>query len=134
MHSAAMVADTYQKAQVQSRSPLELVVMLYDGADRYLSQARDAIERRDTAAKHEAISKALAVVAELQNNLNMDAGGEVAASLDTLYTFINEKIIEANVNNDSTSVDKAHKVLLPLREAWTELATATPSNESGETR
>ena len=80
MHSAAMVADTYQKAQVQSRSPLELVVMLYDGADRYLSQARDAIERRDTAAKHEAISKALAVVAELQNNLNMDAGGEVACT------------------------------------------------------
>lgn len=134
MHTAAMVADAYTRTEVQSRSPLELVVMLYDGADKYLSQARQAIEERDAVAKREAISRALAVVSELQNNLNLEAGGEIAASLDVLYSFVNEKLVDANVKNDPSAVEQAIKVIKPLREAWTQLATPAATQVSGGAR
>ena len=134
MHTAAMVADAYTRTEVQSRSPLELVVMLYDGADKYLSQARQAIEQRDAGAKREAISRALAVVSELQNNLNLEAGGEIAASLDALYSFVSEKLVDANVKNDPAAVEQAIRVITPLRDAWTELATPAATQVSGGAR
>ena len=134
MHTAAMVADAYTRTAIQSRSPLELVVMLYDGADKYLSQARLAIERRDAVAKREAISRALAVVSELQNNLNLDAGGEIAASLDSLYSFVNEKLVDANLKDDATAVDQAIRVITPLRDAWTQLASPAATETSGDAR
>ena len=134
MHTAAMVADAYTRTAIQSRSPLELVVMLYDGADKYLSQARQAIERRDAVAKREAISRALAVVSELQNNLNLDAGGEIAASLDSLYSFVNEKLVDANLKDDATAVDQAIRVITPLRDAWTQLASPAATETSGDAR
>ena len=134
MHTAAMVADAYTRTAIQSRSPLELVAMLYDGADRYLSQARDAIEQRDGAAKREAISRALAVVSELQNNLNLEAGGEIAASLDSLYSFVNEKLVDANLKDDAAAVEQAIRVLTPLRDVWTQLASPATTEASGDAR
>ena len=134
MNRAAMVADAYMKTEVQSRSPLELVVMLYDGADKQLSHAREAIERQDGAAKREALSRALALVSELQNNLNLEAGGEIDASLDSLYSFVNEKLIDANLKDDGKAVEQAIRVLRPLRDAWTQLASPGPTEATGETR
>jgi len=55
---ASRAASSYLQTEVQSRTPLELVVMLYDGALRFLSNARSAIERNDIAARREAISRA----------------------------------------------------------------------------
>ena len=134
MHSAAAVVDAYRRTEVESRSPLELVVMLYDGANRYLSQARDAIERHDSSAKHEAISRALAVVSELQNTLNIGAGGEIATSLDSLYTFVSQALVDANVNDSVDHVDQALRVLVPLRDAWSQLATVPTEDAIGGLR
>ena len=134
MHTPAVAAGAYVRTEIQSRSPVELVVMLYDGANRCLSQAHDAIERQDGRAKREAISGALAIVMELQNNLDMEAGGEIAASLDSLYGFVNEKLIDANRQDDATAVDQAIRVLAPLREAWSQLARGSVASAAGEPR
>jgi flagellar protein FliS len=134
MHTPAVAAGAYVRTEIQSRSPIELVVMLYDGANRCLSQAHDAIERQDGRAKREAISGALAIVMELQNNLDMEAGGEIAASLDSLYGFVNERLIDANRQDDSSAVDQAIRVLTPLREAWIQLARGSVGSAAGEPR
>lgn len=134
MHTPAVAAGAYVRTEIQSRSPIELVVMLYDGADRCLSQAHDAIERQDGKAKREAISRALAIVMELQNNLCMEAGGEIAASLDSLYGFVNERLIDANGQDDAAAVDQAIRVLTPLREAWTQLARGGVASPEGARR
>ena len=84
---AARGINTYRQTEVQSRSPLELVVMLYDGALRFTADARDAMIRRDIRSRQQHLSKALAVVSELQNTLDMESGGEVAEHLDKLYGF-----------------------------------------------
>ena len=76
--------NSYRQTEIQSRSPLELVVMLYDGALRFTADARDAMVRRDIRARQQHLSRALAIVSELQSTLDMDTGGDVAEHLDKL--------------------------------------------------
>lgn len=122
----ARAASVYQQTHVQSRSPVELVAMLYDGLLRFLGEARDAIGRGDLVIKREKISRALAIIAELQNTLNMREGGEIATSLDALYTYVNGQLLDANMHHTTAGVEEAIKVLSPLREAWSQLASQPP--------
>lgn len=115
-------AAAYRQVDVQSRSPLELVVLLYDAAIRAVGEARGAIERRDLAAKRDQISRALGIIGELQSSLNMEAGGEIAASLDRLYAFVNERLVAASAANDTGALDECVRTLAPLRSAWAEIA------------
>lgn len=115
-------ANAYIQTHVQSRSPLELVVMLYDGALRFLRDARAAIERDDAAAKRTAMSRALAILSELQSTLNMDAGGELAQQLDALYTYVNGRMLDASMKGDLAALDESARLLETLRSAWTEIA------------
>ena len=116
-------AQAYLQTHVQSRSPLELVVMLYDGLLRFLGDAGGAIDGGDLPAKRDAISKALAVLSELQSTLNMEQGGEVATSLDALYTYVNGRLLDASMQNDRAPLDESARLLRTLREAWAEIAT-----------
>ena len=119
---------TYQRTQVQSRTPLELVVMLYDGALKFLHQAREAIERGDIAARREASSRAITIISELQSTLNMEQGGELAQRLDELYAYVNARIIAAAAENHVGPIDDATRVLNVLRDSW--VAIATPAAEA----
>lgn len=120
-------AQAYLQTQVQSRTPVELVVMLYDGAIKFLGQARDAMRAGDLVAKRHALSRGLAIVQELQNMLNMDAGGAVAERLDGLYTYIAGRCYEANAQRDAGGLDEAIRLLTPLRDAWATLAAQGPT-------
>lgn len=124
----------YKRTQVQSSSPLELVVMLYDGALASMHVARAAIERRDIAARRDALAKVLAIVNELQSTLNMAQGGAVAASLDELYAYVNARLLLAASQNAVAPLDDAIRVLAPLRDAWAAVAvppaaTAEPAGD-----
>ena len=94
--SFARGAEAYQQTLVQSRSPLELVVMLYDGAIRFVEQAAEAMDRRDMPAKAEAMSRSFAILAELQNTLNVRDGGEVARQLDALYAHMHDRLVASS--------------------------------------
>jgi flagellar protein FliS len=118
----ARAAQTYIQTQVNSRSPLELVVMLYEGLIRFTTEARGAIERRDLAAKRTAMSRALAVLSELQSTLNMNDGGDLARSLDGLYSYMNARMLDASMQNDVVPLDETLKLAGTLREAWIEIA------------
>jgi flagellar protein FliS len=123
MSFAGRGLDSYRQTQAQSRTPLELVVMLYDGALTFLAVARDAIERRDIAARRKALSNALAIISELQSTLKIEEGGELAASLDELYGYASRRLLEAAAKNDVTPLDEVRKVFEILREAWSSIAT-----------
>jgi flagellar secretion chaperone FliS len=114
--------STYRQTQVQSRTPLELVVMLYDGALKFLSQARDAIERGDIPARRDASTRALAIISELQSTLNMEQGGELAERLDALYGYVNVCILQAAAENAVGPLDSATRVLATLRDSWVTIA------------
>lgn len=115
--------STYRRTEVQSRTPLELVVMLYDGSLASVHQARAAIERGDVATRGVAISRAMAIVNELQSTLNMEAGGDLARQLDDLYTWINGRLLAATAENSATALDEVARVLAKLRESWSSIAS-----------
>lgn len=126
----ARAASAYQQVQVTSRSPLELVVLLYDGALASLAQARTAMERRDLHAKARAMTKTMAIVHELQSTLNFENGRDVAVNLDRLYTFVTARLVDANIRLDPAPLDEAERVLVSLRDAWAQVATA-PVSKAG---
>ena len=121
-------AQAYLQTQVQSRTPMELVVMLYDGAIKFLGQARDAMAAGDLIGKRQSLSRGLAIVQELQNMLNMEAGGEVAERLDGLYTYIQSRCYDANAQRDPAGFDEAVRLLTPLRDAWAAVANEPPTS------
>jgi len=124
--------NTYRQTQVQSRTPLELVVMLYDGALVSLSSARAAIERRDIASRRDSIGRALAIISELQSTLNLEQGGEVAAQLDDLYEFASRRLLDATIKNEVTPVDEVTRVFTTLRDAWQTIAAAPVAAAAGQ--
>jgi flagellar protein FliS len=101
--------------------------MLYDGAVRFVDEARMAHARNDIGARAIAISKALAIIGELQNTLDMEKGGAVAEQLDNLYTYINSRLIDVTVKKDIAACDEVHKLLTTLRDAWSQVSSQTPA-------
>jgi flagellar protein FliS len=112
----------YRSIETQSRTPLELVVMLYDGALRFLGNGRDAIARNDIRARGEAFSRLLAIISELQNTLDVERGGPVASSLDGLYDFMKARVMDSAIANDAAPLDEVKRVLETLRDGWQQIA------------
>jgi flagellar protein FliS len=126
MHATVRGAAAYQQTSVQSSSPLELVVLLYNGLLTHLIATREAAARGDLVARRNHLSKTMAIVSELQSTLNMSEGGNVATSLDALYTYITDRLIDFNVRSDRAALDEIERLITPLRDAWAEIATTRP--------
>jgi|SRR5581483_382540 len=116
--------DSYKQTQVQSRTPVELVVMLYDGAIASLTSASDAIGRKDIAARRDALSRAMAIISELQSTLNMEKGGEIAVSLDRLYDYANLRLLDGAMRNDAKPIEEVKRLFEILRDGWNHAASA----------
>ena len=128
--SYAHAANAYRRTQATAGTPLELVVMLYDGALRFLSDAQEAMSRRDIRARHVALDKTLAIVGHLQSTLDTERGGNVAFELDRLYSYISGRLLEGAARNDPKAFDEATSLLANLRDAWHSIATAPPQTAS----
>ena len=125
MVKAARGADAYRRMDVETRSPMELVVMLYDGALRFVGDAREAIARRDVKARTEASRRALDIVSELQNTLNLEQGGDIARELDRLYSYVCTRLLDVT-RGDAAAADEVYKLLGMLRDGWSQAQIATP--------
>jgi len=117
-------AQSYLQTQVQSADPMQLVVLLYDGALKQAAIARDALVRKDIPARRVAMGKALAIVGELQTTLDLERGGKIAADLDGLYSYVTSLLLDAVVKQDAQPVAEAMGILTTLRDAWQQVAAA----------
>jgi flagellar protein FliS len=124
MLTSSAPTNAYLRTQVQSSTPLERVVMLYDAAIRALDGARESMTQHDLLARRAAISKLLAIVTELQNTLDLDRGGKIAQDLDRLYDFVLTRILDALTSQQPAGLDDARRVLVPLRDAWQAIAAS----------
>jgi flagellar protein FliS len=120
--TSAQAAARYRTTQIQASSPLERVVLLYDGAIRFIDAARAAIERKDIGARRIALGRAIAIVGELTSTLDMERGGEVAKSLDALYAFVSRRLLDAARQQQVAPLDDCRRILDTLREGWREAA------------
>ena len=114
--------EAYRRTQVQSRTPLELVVMLYDGALKFLAMAREGIDRRDMRARREGLERTLAIIGDLQSTLNFEQGGDIAVELNRLYSYANLRLLEAAMRNDAERVDEVRRIFEILRDGWATIA------------
>lgn len=113
--------DQYQKTAVTSASPLQLVIMLYDGALRFIDEAERALQSKDRYVRNEKIQKAQRIVAELTASLDTQRGGEIATNLTALYNFVYGQLVESNLNETPDGLRAARQVLSELRTSWVEL-------------
>ncbi|HHZ19990.1 MAG TPA: flagellar export chaperone FliS [Firmicutes bacterium] len=112
--------ERYKQTRVETAGPLQLIIMLYDGAIRFTRQAAHAIEERDYEKANEYLKRAQDIIDELNFSLNLEAG-DIAKNLQQLYEFINHQLVQANVKKDAASLQSVERILVTLRSAWDEL-------------
>ena len=122
---ASRGALAYRTVDAQSRSPIELVVMLYDGAIRFLGDAREAHERNDHRGRATGVSKAMAIVGELRSTLNVDEGSSLALELDRLYDYMFGRLLDITTKRDMSGLDEVQRLLITVREGWVQVSAAT---------
>ncbi|WP_313290155.1 flagellar export chaperone FliS [Stutzerimonas nitrititolerans] len=105
-------------AQLVDATPHRLIQMLMEGGLTRLAQARGAMERNDVALKGTLIGKTIDIVGGLRQGLNLEAGGEVAANLDSLYIYMTTRLVEANRKNDPTILDEVAGLLREIKSGW----------------
>jgi len=110
--------STYQEHTVTTQSKGRLVVLLYEGAIKFLRQAIEQIEARNWAEKGKYITKAMAIIEELNSALDTDRGGEVAENLRRLYDFMIGHLERANMNRDAEPLREVIALLEDLNGAW----------------
>jgi flagellar protein FliS len=114
--------NAYRENSIMTASPEQLVVMLYDGAGRFLRQAEGSMLDGSWLVASEKLSRAEAIIDELLATLDMDAG-EVADRLQSIYIFCKTRLIEARIERDSVRVDQVARLLRELRDAWSQVRT-----------
>jgi flagellar secretion chaperone FliS len=122
-------ARAYQAQSVLTASPGQLVLMLYDGALRFLGHAHDAlVAPEDSPRRIEIINtnliKTQNILAELQASLNLEAGGEHAANLSRLYDYYMRRLLEANMKKKVEPVIEVENLVRQLRDGWAEMLCA----------
>ncbi len=111
--------DVGLETSVMGADPHKLIAMLFQGALLAISEAKYEMQNRHMEAKGKAISKAIAIIGEgLQASLDMKSGGEIAQNLFGLYSYMNKRLVEANLNNDTTMLDEVTRLLAELQDAW----------------
>jgi flagellar secretion chaperone FliS len=131
------LANRYREVAVSTATPLQLIVMLYDEAICSLQEARGHLERKDIGSRSRALNKSIAIISELQSCLNLQAGGEIASSLNRLYDYMKRRIFRANVEQSIQPIAEVEILLENLRAAWRELvgqSSATPAQAAEQTR
>lgn len=109
----------YKATSIQSASREKLLLMMYEGAIKFVKLALAAMEKKDIAGRGENIGRAFDIVLELNNTLDHKVGdGELAKQLEQLYMFITDQFTKANINNDAKPLREALKILETLYEGW----------------
>lgn len=114
--------EAYQDASITTQSKGNLIVMLYDGAVKFLKLAVKEIDEKDPEAKGKYIVKAQNIINELNTVLDLDAGGEIAANLRRLYLFMNQRLSEANLKQDPQKIKEVITLLEELNQSWKAIA------------
>lgn len=114
--------EVYQDTAVTTQSPQRIVIMLYDGAVKFLKLAIDAMEDRNYEAKAQYISRAMDIINELNAVLDMEAGGEIAENLRKLYIFMLSHLNHASIKMDTQMINDVIGLLEELNKGWQEIA------------
>jgi flagellar secretion chaperone FliS len=116
---------SYQQVATKTAPPGQLVLMLYEGAAKFLERALAGFDIEDPADSNEAINnniiRAQDIIFELNVTLNMNEGGQLATTLRSLYEYMDRRLMEANLKKDKAILKEVLDRVLVLRDAWSQM-------------
>lgn len=118
----ASMRNKYLENSIQTATPAQLLIMLYDGAIRFCKIGSEAIKKKDYSTANENLCKAQAIVNEFI--VTLDRNTNVAETLLPLYQYMNAQLVEANLRKNVELVDEVLGYLTDLKETWMQAARA----------
>ncbi len=109
----------YNNSKVLTASPAELTMMLYDGAIKFCNMAIVAVENKDIQKAHTNITKTERIIDYFRQTLDMKY--PVAEDFDRVYTYLNQRLVEANIKKDKEILEEVNQHLRTMRETWREI-------------
>jgi flagellar protein FliS len=123
MTPTQLVPNAYKESSILTAPQERLIVMLYDGARRFLIQGAMAMGQGDVATSNERMQRAEAIIEELLTTLDLSVG-EIAERLQAIYLFCLRRLNEARFARDPEMIEGVASLLGELRESWASIATA----------
>jgi flagellar protein FliS len=121
MSNVAASHAAYRRGEVLAATPGQLVVMLYDGARRFLRQTVTAMEAGEVERAHTALRYGERIISHLDGTLDYDQG-ELPQRLHSIYVFCLSQLNAARIGQDTAKVEQVSGLLGELREAWSQAA------------
>lgn len=125
-----LIGRSYLQVATQTASPGHLVLMLYEGAIRFLEHSLQGFQMDDPAESNQTINnnilRAQAILDELSGALNLGEGGEFASNLRGLYSYLDRRLQESNLRKEQEGIVEAIRHLSILRDAWREMLSKAP--------
>lgn len=111
----------YKKASVTTYDQGTLIIMLYEGAIKFLKIAEKKIKVQDFEGVHHSLAKTKSIISELQSSLNVKDTGEIGNNLQRLYQYMYDRLIDANINKDAIIVKEVIHLMTELLLGWKEI-------------
>jgi flagellar protein FliS len=120
--NASLAMNQYKEVRVQSSvmdaTPHRLIQMLMEGVLEKIALAKGNILRKEIAQKGENIGKAITIVGGLQASLDKEKGGELAENLNSLYDYMAQRLLMANIQSDDAILDEVAGLMLEIKAGW----------------
>ena len=116
-----MINNAYQQYQynsIMSASPERLMIMLFDGALKFVKLARKDIEQKNLAGANYNLTRAQDIITELDQSLDMSY--DVSENLASVYDFIYRQLVNANIKKDVYGLDIVESMLTELKDTWSQ--------------
>jgi len=121
------------ESSIAAANPHKLILILYEGSIRLTLSAKQAVSAGKIPEKGQLISKIIRLIGELDDSINLEAGGEIATNLKALYGYICRRLVEANMKNDPEILDEISKLLYELKKAWAGITQEVNGSEKNIT-
>ena len=131
MNNSGHAFDSYKSTQIQTANQGQLIIMLYEGAIRFLGQSKEMIAEKKLDKAHNFIMKAQDIVTELMTSLDLEKGGKIAENLLSIYIYVNKRLVEANIKKDPAIIDEAAKIFNDLLISWRQVVDTPAPAASG---
>jgi flagellar protein FliS len=115
---AALAYNTYRRSEIETLTPRDLLVKLFEGLERFVEQGALAMDNHHLELATKSTRRIRDILFELQSTLNHEAGGEIAKRLDELYSFMIIEVNEASLFKDSRRLRQLQRIIRPLKEGW----------------
>ena len=115
---AAIAYSAYRRSELETLTPRDLLVKLFEGLERFVEQGAMAMQNHQYELSTRNCQRLRDIIFELQSTLNFEAGGDIARQLDALYGFLIVEVTEAGLRKDPARLRQLQRVIRPLLEGW----------------